>query len=125
MLIFVIYNACLPEYLQGSFNEVLLVFLFHFVARASLYNLVNKTNLVHKLFLVYLSTSARFEGLYTHLQEKQLFLCDIWYLLFCVDDSLVCREEFILPCIPDSHPHRITSTKCRINTAFFLLIMGP
>jgi len=23
---------------------------------------------------------------------------------------------YISPCIPDSHPHRITSTKCRINT---------
>ena len=25
--------------------------------------------------------------------------------------------SFFPPCIPDSHPHRITSTKCRINTA--------
>jgi len=41
-------------------------------------------------------------------QEKQLYLCDTWYLLFCVDDCLVC--------IPDSHPHRITSTKCRTDT---------
>ena len=31
-----------------------------------------------------------------------------WYLLFCVDDCLVCRS--ICFCIPDSHPHRITST---------------
>jgi len=23
---------------------------------------------------------------------------------------------FIPPCIPDSHPHRITSTKCHTNT---------
>jgi len=29
-----------------------------FVDRASLYNLVNKTNLVHNLFLVYLSIST-------------------------------------------------------------------
>ena len=52
-----------------------------FVDRAFLYNLVNKANLVHNLFLVYLS--------------------------ICVDDSLVA---------PDSHTHRIKSTKCRINT---------
>ena len=26
------------------------------------------------------------------------------------------RVEWIPSCIPDSHPHRITSTKCRINT---------
>jgi len=25
-------------------------------------------------------------------------------------------KRFIPPCIPDSHPHRITSTKCRKNT---------
>ena len=37
-------------------------------------------------------------------------LCDTWYLLFCVDDCLVC--------IPDGHPHRVTSTKCLINSFF-------
>jgi hypothetical protein len=26
------------------------------------------------------------------------------------------ETHFIPPCIPDSHPHRITSTKCCINT---------
>ena len=41
-------------------------------------------------------------------------VCDTWYLLFCVDDCLVCRS--ICSCIPDSHPHRMTGTKCRINT---------
>ena len=24
--------------------------------------------------------------------------------------------NIILPCIPDSHPHTVTSTKCRIDT---------
>jgi len=82
--------------------------------------LSNKTNLVHNLFLVYLSISTRFGRLCAHHQEKQLYLCDTWYLLFCMDDCVVCKVEwncFIPPCIPDSHPHRITSTKCRINTA--------
>jgi hypothetical protein len=31
----------------------------------------------------------------------------------CVNGCLVCR---VPPCIPDSHPYRITSTKCCINT---------
>ena len=67
------------------------------VDRASLYNLVDKANLVHNLFLVYLflvylSISSCFRWLCAHRQEKQL------------------------ECVPDSHPHRITSTKCRINT---------
>jgi len=35
-------------------------------------------------------------------QEKQLYLCDTWYLLFCMDDRLVCRVD-------TSHLHRITS----------------
>ena len=54
---------------------------------ASLYNLVNKTNLVHNLFLVHLSISTCFGRLWAHHQEEQLCLCDTWYLLFCVDDS--------------------------------------
>ena len=32
-----------------------------------------------------------------------------------MDDCLVCTVE-IPPCVPDSHPYKITSTKCRINT---------
>ena len=76
--------------------------------------LVNKANLVHNLFLVYLSISTCFVLLCAHHQEKQRCLCDTWYLLFCVDDCLVCSS--ISSCIPDSHPHRITSTKRHINT---------
>ena len=34
--------------------------------------------------------------------------------MFPVWMTLVCRN--ICTCIPDSHPHRITSTKCHINT---------
>ena len=60
-------------------------------------NLVNKTNLLHNLFLLYLSIFTCFGRLCAHHQEKQLNLCDTWYLLFCVDDCLVC--------IPDSHPY--------------------
>ena len=60
-----------------------------FVDRASLWNLVNKANLVHNLFLVYLSISTCFGCLCAaHHQEKQLCLCDTWYLVFCVDDCM-------------------------------------
>jgi hypothetical protein len=81
-------------------------------------NVLNRTNLVHNLFLVYLSISTCFGRLWVHHQEKQLCVCDTWYLLLCVDDCLVCRVEwiFIPPCIPDSHPYRTISTKCRKNT---------
>ena len=53
--------------------------------------LVNKANLAHNLFLVYLSISICFERLCVHHQEKQVCLCDTWYLLFCVADCLVYR----------------------------------
>ena len=53
--------------------------------------LVNKATLLHQLFLiylfsVYLSISTCFGRLCAHHQDKQLCLCDTWYLLFCVDD---------------------------------------
>ena len=43
---------------------------------------VNKANLVHNLFLVYLPISKRFGRLCADHSEKQLCLCDTWYLLF-------------------------------------------
>ena len=49
---------------------------------------------MHNLFLVYLSISTCFGQPCAHHQEKQLCLCDTRYLLFCVDDCLVCRVEF-------------------------------
>jgi len=68
-----------------------LYFFLCFVNRASLYILVNKANSVRNLFLVYLSISTCFRWLCAHHQEKQLCLCDTWYLLFCMDDCLICR----------------------------------
>jgi len=64
---------------------------------------MNKENCALKLvdeiilFLVYLylSISTCFGQLCSHHQEKQLCLCDTWYLLFCVDDCLVCSVELI------------------------------
>jgi len=64
-----------------------------FVERASLHNRVNKAKLVYIFyyvyFLVYFSISTCFGGLCAHHQEKQLYLCDTYYLLFCMDDWYV------------------------------------
>jgi len=62
--------------------------------RAFMYNFVDKANLVHNLFLVYLTISTCFRRLFARHQEKQLCLYGTWYLLFYVDDCLVCRVEF-------------------------------
>ena len=47
--------------------------------------------------LIYLSISTCFGRLRAHHQEKQMCLCDTWYLLFCVDDCLGMH-----PAYPDS-----------------------
>jgi len=74
---------------MSHFTKLLIILCF--VDRASLYNLVNKNNLVHNLFLVclYLSVTTCFGLLWAHRLGKQLCLCDTWYLLFCVVDCLV------------------------------------
>jgi len=64
-----------------------------FVDCTSLHNLVNKANLQHNLFLVYLSVSTCFGWLRAHHHEKQLCLCDTWYLLLCVDGCVECRVD--------------------------------
>jgi hypothetical protein len=67
------------------------------VDRASLYNFVNKANLVHNFFLVHLFLFCTcFGQLCAHHQEIQLYLCDTWYLLFCMNDYLLCRVESTL-----------------------------
>jgi hypothetical protein len=83
------HDATLDIHCLSCFYVLLTVHNFY----KTVYNLVNKANLVHNLFLVYLSISTCFGWLWAHHQEKQLCLCDTWCLLFCVDDSLLCRQS--------------------------------
>ena len=89
-----------------------------FVDRASLYNLVNRTNLVHNFLNILIVFSTFFRQLFAHYQEKIPYLCDTQYLSLYIDDCLVCRAELIPPCIPDSHLYRLTNTRCRTGTVF-------
>jgi hypothetical protein len=59
---------------------------------------------MHNFLLVYLSISTCFGQICVTICDTWYF----WYLLFCVDDCL---------CMHDSHPHGLTCTKCRKNTA--------
>jgi hypothetical protein len=52
-------------------------------------------------------------------QKKIPYLCDSWYMSLSIDDCLVCRAEWIPPCIPDSHLYRVTNTRFCIGTVFF------
>jgi len=38
-----------------------------------------------------------------HHQEKQLYLCDIWYLLFCTVDCLVCTKLALFSSLSGRH----------------------
>ena len=40
----------------------------------------------------------------------------IWFTIFLSVYIYICQSSFVPRCIPDSHPYRITSAKCRINT---------
>jgi len=51
---------------------VCIIRILYFVDRASLYNPVNKNNLLYNLFVVYLEISICFGRLWAHHQEKQL-----------------------------------------------------
>jgi hypothetical protein len=44
-------------------------------------------------YIISSSISTCFGRLWAHNQEKQQCLCDTWYVLFCVDDCLVCRQN--------------------------------
>jgi hypothetical protein len=46
------------------------------------------------IFLNMFLFSTCFGRLCARHHEIQLCLCDIWYLLFCMDDCLVCRVEY-------------------------------
>ena len=93
---------------------------FHCVANLMLTTIVpnmfscfcKQTQLGAQIFLICLLLfSTCFRQLCAHRQEK------IPYLLY-IDDCLVCRAEFIPPCIPDSHLYRVTNTRCCIGTVY-------
>jgi hypothetical protein len=57
------------------------------------------------------------EQLRAHHQENQLYQYNIWYVSLCVGDRLVCRSgSSFSTCILDSHLHRVTHSRCCIDT---------
>jgi hypothetical protein len=85
--IFVVFGRTWRNYITSNTSTHRSPFV---LTKRRLQYLVNKVNFVHNLFLVYFWISTCFGLLCAHHQEKQLCLCDAWYLLFCVDDRLVC-----------------------------------
>jgi hypothetical protein len=51
-----------------------------------------------------------FEKPRAHRQENQLYQYNIWYMLLCVGDRFVCT------CTRNGHRHRVTYTRCYIDT---------
>jgi len=86
-------------------------FFLCLVHLASLYNLVNKANLVHIFSLVCLFFSVHVSGHYVSIIRRNNCIYATLGVYYSVWVTV-----WYARCIPDSHPHRITSTKCRINT---------
>jgi len=74
--------------------------------------------MTHNSFYMYLFRfSICFEQPCAHHQESQFYQNNIWYMSVCVGDSPVCRSGSSLQsCIPDGHLHRLTYTRCCIDT---------
>jgi len=102
------FNSCMtrnktsPGLVHSPQNDMLQILCF--VDRASLYNLVNKTNLVHNSLLV----------LGDYGPNNRRNNCALATLGTCYSVWMTGMQG--ASCIPDSHPHKITSTKCHINT---------
>ena len=76
---------------------------FGFVDRASLYNRVDKANLVHNFSQYVYFFSLHVSGDFVPIiRRNNCYLCDIWCLLLCVNDFLVCRVESTLHTRPSS-----------------------
>jgi len=63
---------------------------------------------VHKLSYYVNFFSLHVSGNYVPIIRGNDCICATLGICHAVDDCLVC--------IPDSHPHRVTNTKCRIDT---------
>jgi hypothetical protein len=87
---------------------------------ASLYNSCKWPTWRTILFSICLfQFSTCFEQPRAHHQENQLYQYNIWYVSLCVGDRLVCRSgrKSSLPtCTLDGHLHRVTHTRCCIDT---------
>ena len=91
------------------------VFFLCFVNCASLYNLVNKTNLVHYFSCMFISFySLHVSGNYVPSIRRNN----------CINGTPgICHSAWMTfwyaSCIPEGQPHRVTNTRCHIDTVIF------
>jgi len=85
-------------------------FFLCFIDHASLYNLVNKANFVTIFHSLFISFLYMFRA--TMCPSSGEMTVSMWHLVFVT----LCGWLSGMQGIPDSHSHRITSTKCHINT---------
>jgi len=67
------------------------------------------------IYSLYIYHSLHVSGEYAPIIRRNNFVYATLGTCYCVWMT-VWYEGWNSPCIPDGHPHRITSTKCRINT---------
>ena len=87
-----------------------------FVNCASSYNLVIKVNLLHNFSQYVYFFSLHVLGDYVPIIRRNNCICATLGICHCVWMTVWYAGWCIPPCIPGSHPYRVTSTKCRIDT---------
>ena len=99
--------------LKSSYPIKLYYDILCFVDRASLYNLVNKTTwcTIYSWY-IYIYQSLHVSDDYGPIIKR--YNCVYATLSTCYSVWMTGMHEHML--LHTSHPHRITSTKCRINT---------
>jgi len=79
--------------------------------------LVNDQHDAQFFSMYLLQFSTCFEQPRAHHQENQLYQYNIWHMSLCVGDHFVCRSERNFPtCTQNGHRHRVTCTRCCIDT---------
>ena len=82
-------------------------------------NLVNKTNLVHKLYYMFIAFLYMFRAILcpssgeNTVPMRHLVLVTVYRWL----SGMQCGNS-LRPAIPDSHLYTVTNTRCRIGTVF-------
>ena len=82
--------------------------ILDFVDRACLYNLVNKTNLVHSFLIMFIAFLYTFRA--TKCPSSGEITVSMWHLVFVIIWMTLwyAWRNFIPSCIPDSHPYSDT-----------------
>jgi len=110
--LWVVLKLLIASYTRTASKKWIDVWTF-FVDHVSLYNLVNKGNLVHNFLSMFISFHYTLRA--TMCPSSGEITVSMRHLVLVTLCGWVSGMQGA-PCIPDSHPYRVTNTKCHIDT---------